>query len=138
MAKLSKTSVQLSPEILKWLDAWPGKTRSEAIRLWLERSEYLQSQMEPVAELVSRYSPVLAPALEEFQCENFRTVARALPAIVGSFIQEQDNRGWKDEISGRELDTSVLYKKLEAMPPAERIHLLDCIVVLRSRANEPE
>jgi hypothetical protein len=140
MTKLSKTSVQLSPETLKWLDRWPGMTRSEAIRLALDRTDYLYSLMGHVEELADMYKPILAPALEEFQCENYRTVARLLPTLVGSYIQENDkndNYGWKDESNGRALDTSDLYKKLEAMNPAERMYLLDCIVARRDWANEP-
>lgn len=141
MTKLSKTSVQLPPEILEWLDRWPGGlTRSEALRLALERTRYLYSQMKDVEEVALCYKPILAPALEEFRCENFRTVARALPAIVGSYIQEKDNHqsGWKDECTGRDLDTGDLYKKLEAMHPIERIYLLDCIVDRRDWPNVPQ
>jgi len=138
VAKLSKTSVQLSPEILEWLDGWPGLTRSEAIRLALERTQYLHSQMSDIEELAETYKPILAPALEEFRCENFRTVVRALPSIVGSYIRENDRRAWKEQRTGRELDYSGLYKKLEALHPAERVYLLDCVVARREWANEPE
>ncbi|HEV8582144.1 MAG TPA: hypothetical protein VGX68_24000 [Thermoanaerobaculia bacterium] len=137
MAKLSKTSVQLSPEILEWLDGWPAMTRSEAIRLALERTQYLHSQMSDIEELAETYKPILAPALEEFWCENFRTVIRALPQIVGSYIRENYSSGWKDERTGRELDYSGLHKKLEAMHPAERMYLLDCVVARRMRQGRP-
>jgi hypothetical protein len=138
MTKLSKTSVQLSPETLKWLDRWPGITRSEAIRLALDRTDYLYSLMRPIEELAATYKPILAPALAEFQCENYRTVARLLPTLVESYIQENDDGGWKDEISGRELDIGDLDKKLEAMNPLERIYLLDCIVARREWASESD
>ena len=134
MAKLSRTSVQLPADLLKWLDNWPGGvTRSEATRIALERLAYMHSNMDHVQDLAETYKTILLPALEEFGCENFRTVARALPAIVGGYIQENDEyRGaWKEELSGRALDTTDLYKKLETMNAAERMYLLDCIVARR-------
>jgi hypothetical protein len=136
--KLEKTSVQLAPEMLRWMDAWPGVSRSEAIRLALERTEYLSSlKGEEIANLVTTYEPILAPALEDFWCEDFRTVARALPAIVGSFIQENGNEGWTDA-RNRDLDTADLHKKLQAMHPVERIHLLDCVVARRHQSRSAE
>jgi hypothetical protein len=142
MAKLSKTSIQLSPETLKWLDGWPGMTRSEAIRLALERTDYLYSLMRHIEELADKYKPILDPALAELKCENYRTVARLLPTLVGSFIREsQDNDGgrygWMEELSGRDLDPADLYKTVEAMSPLERIYLLDCVVARRDWSNEP-
>ena len=134
MAKLSKTSVQLTPETLEWLDRWPGMTRSEAIRLTLDRSDYLHSLMRHVEELADKYKPILDHVLAEFTCEHFRTVARLLPQLVGSFIQEsQDNDfyRWKEEHTGKDLDPADLFNKAEALSHLERIYLLDCIVARR-------
>jgi len=139
MAKLSKTSIQLSSGTLKWLDGWPGMTRSEAIRLALERTAYLYSLMRHVEELADKYKPILDPALAEFKCENYSTVTRLLPTLVGSFIQEsqQNERdGWIEEFTGKNLDPTDLLKKVEAMTPMERIYLLDCIVARRGWSNE--
>ena len=141
MAKLSRTSVLVPLEILEWLDGWPGMTRSEAIRLALERTGYLYSLMRHVEEIADTYKPILGPVLGEFQCDNYRTVARLLPTLVGSYIQESqdnDNDRWKDENTGRALDASDLYKKLEAMSTLERIYLLDCTVARRDWASESE
>lgn len=133
--KLEKTSVQLAPEMLRWMDAWPGVSRSEAIRLALERAEYLSSlKGEEISDLATKYEPVLGPALEDFGCGDFRTVARALPAIVGGFIEESGNGPWKDA-RDRDLDTADLHKKLQAMHPVERIYLLDCVVARRYRSR---
>lgn len=137
MTKLSKTSVQLSPEILQWLDDNRlGMTQSEAIRVFLERTVYFNSQMVFVEDLAERYKSILAPALEEFRCENFRTVARALPTIVGGYIQESQG-SWKDEV-GRELDSGALVQELDALRPAERVYLLDCVVAQRGWSNASE
>lgn len=138
MSKLSRTSVQLPPEILKWFDGWPGMTRSEGIRLALERTDYLYSLMGHVDDIASRFKPILSPALEEFDRENYRTVVRLLPTLVGSYIQESggDNYSWKDEGTGQDLDPGALFKTLESMNPLERIYLLDCIVAARVRDNE--
>jgi len=141
MTKLSKTSIQLSPETLKWLDGWPGMTRSEAIRLALERTGYLYSLMRHIEELADKYKPILGPALAELKSENYRTVTRLLPTLVGGFIQESqdnDNYGWKEELTGKDLDPTDLLKKVEAMTPLERIYLLDCIVARRGWPNEPD
>jgi hypothetical protein len=135
--RFSKTSVQLPSEILEWLDGWPGITRSEALRLALERVQYLSSQMKNVEELVDKYKPVLAPALEEFRCENFRTVARSLPAIVGGYIEDGGSTESMDEFTRIGLDVSSLYKELVALHPVERIYLLDCIVARREWLKEP-
>lgn len=104
-------------------------SRSEAIRLALERTCYLHSQMKGVIDLVLQYHEILTPALEEFRCDNFRAVARALPAIVGSYIQENDLRA--DGYVSSDVDPNDLHRKLETMHPIERIYLLDCIVARR-------
>jgi len=106
MAKLSKTSVQLSPETLEWLDRWPGMTRSEAIRLALDRTSYLYSLMRHVHDLADKYKPILGPALEEFDCENYSTVVRLLPTLVGGYIEEAQKNGsdgWREEFTERTL-----------------------------------
>ena len=131
MAKtLAKTSVQLSPETVEWLDKWPRVSRSEALRLALDRTRYLVDLMEDVTDLALRYHAVLTPALEDFDCADYRSVARALPAIVGGYIQENADRRWLDD-AGNELDTAELHRQLQALQPVQRIHLLDCIVARR-------
>lgn len=127
---LAKTSVQLSAETLQWLDQWPRVSRSEAIRLALDRSQYLIEQMGDVTDLALQYHPVLAPALEDFDCADYRTIARALPGIVGGYIQENADRQWLDD-GGNAIDTAALHRRLQALQPAQRIHLLDCIVARR-------
>lgn len=124
---LAKTSVQLSPETLDWLDKWPRVSRSEAVRLALGRLQYLVEQMGDVTDLALQYHAVLTPALEDFDCADYRTVARALPAIVGGYIQENTDKQWLDD-GGNELDTAELQRRLQALQPAQRIHLLDCVV----------
>jgi hypothetical protein len=135
--KLSKTSVQLSPEIIEWLDKWPDVKRSEALRLILERYEYLVSSLKGVEELALQYAPILAPALQEFRSDNFRAVARALPAIVGSYIQENQDVEWAGRHSNPPLETAELHRRLGSMNALERIHLLDCIVAQRDWEHEP-
>lgn len=129
---LKKTSVQLSPETLDWLDKWPRVSRSEALRLVLERSQYLVEQMEDVTELALHYHPILIPALEGFACGDYRTVARALPAIVGGYIQENADQRWVDD-HRNELNTTELHNRLQALHPLQRMHLLDCIVDATSK-----
>jgi len=141
MAKLAKTSIQLSPETLKWLDERQGITRSEMIRLTLDRADYLHSLMRNVEELADKYQPILAPALAELTRDNYRTANRLLPTLVGSFIQEsQDNErdSWKEPLTGEYLDPADLHRKVEALTPTERIYLLDCIVERRSWSHEAE
>jgi hypothetical protein len=132
--RLTKTSVQLSSEILKWLDTWPGVSRSEAIRLALERAAYLSGNMVKVSDLALKYWPILAPALERLQCRDYVMMARALPAIVGAYIQEcydNDRDRWVDEYQRRDLNPGDLDAELKKLHPVERIYLLDCIVARR-------
>lgn len=131
MAKFSRTSVQLPADLLNWLGGWPV-TRSEALRLNLERAQYLQTQMGHVQDLALKYHPILTPALAEFTCQNFRAVARALDAIVEGFTREKDydSRDWKDE-NGKVLDLKELIAALGKLSPVERIYLLDRIVARR-------
>ncbi len=79
--------------------------------------------MENVESLADKYQPILAPALAEFRCENFRTVARALPAIVRGYIQENEDSQTEE--------AGDFCKKLDALHPIERIYLLDCTVARR-------
>ncbi len=133
IAKLEKTSVQLAPEMLRDMEAWPGLTRSEAIRLSVERAHYLSTlKAEEISAIASRYEPILMPALEDFGYQDFRTVARALPAIVTGFLRENSSTTWKDAV-GQHLDSSTLIKELEQLHVADRIGILDCIVAQRNR-----
>ncbi|MFL6195199.1 MAG: hypothetical protein ACJ75H_13575, partial [Thermoanaerobaculia bacterium] len=80
---------------------------------------------------------ILTPALEEFDCRNYRAVARALPSIVEGFIREKDYESgdWKGD-DGTELEPRELIAKLAQLNQAERIYLLDSIVARRGWSNE--
>jgi hypothetical protein len=118
--------------MLRDMDAWPGLTRSEAIRLAVERVHYLSTiNSESVSALADRYEPVLRGALEDFDYQDFRTVARSLPDIVAGFLRESADV-WNDS-SGGVLETGELVNKLEALHHIDRMGLLDCIVAARHR-----
>lgn len=133
--RLQKTSVQLPPEVFREMQTWPGLTRSEAIRLSVERALYFATlNGEAIAALASRFEPILRPALEDFGYEGYRAVARALPAIVQGFIRENPNVTWRNEALNRlELAPGELVEQLNRLTPIERIGVLDCIVASRPR-----
>lgn len=114
------------------MDNWPGITRSEALRLMVERGHYLSTlNAESVSCLALHYDPILSEALQDLDCGDYRLAARSLPAIVAGFVTEQ-SRSWRDDRGG-ELLPSELVTKLEALNAIDRICVLDCVVAERSR-----
>jgi hypothetical protein len=138
-AKLQKTSLQLSPMVLHDMGHWPGLTRSEALRLSVERGHYLSClNVEHVAAIAEEYSPILREALADLDYEDYRLAARSLPQIVAGFFSEvlcehSLGRSWKSELHDHELSPTELVKELEALNTVERIGILDCIVAERHR-----
>ena len=134
-AKLQKTSLQLSPAVLQDMDHWPGLTRSEALRLSIERGHYVSKlNSEQISNLALHYAPILREALEDLDYTDYRLVARSLPALVAGFVSEQNNRSWQYE--GRDqhdLSPKELVERLAALNPTERIGILDCVVAERRR-----
>lgn len=131
--KLRKTSLQISPSVLSDL-SWPGLSRSESLRLALERGHYLSClNSESVSSIADEYSPILREALEDLGYKDYRLAVRSLPAIVAGFVGEA-NRGWEYEHGDRhELSPTKLVEELEAMGPLKRIGILDCVVAARLR-----
>jgi hypothetical protein len=145
MAKLQKTSIQLSPVVLQSMDHWPGLTRSEAIRLSIERGHYLSCiNSAEIAFIAQEYDPILREALEDLDYDDYRLAARSLPEIVAGYFGEvlsekSDGRTWQSEFGGQfdhNLDPTTLVKKLEELNPWERIGILDCVVAERHRRAE--
>ena len=130
--KLQKTSVQLAPALLDDMDQWPGASRSEAIRLSIERARYFATlDAERIADIASEYSPILRGALEDFDYGDFRTVARALPEIVRGYVAECNDE-WRYKGGDRhQLHPSKLVELLSELDTAGRIGILDCIVAER-------
>jgi len=143
MAKLQKTSLQLSTMVLNDMGHWPGLTRSEALRLSVERGHYLSClNAENVAAIAEEYAPILREALEDLDYEDYRLAARSLPQIVAGFFsevlsEESCGRSWRCELGGHEhqLDPKELVNKLEALNAVQRIGILDCIVSERFRGQ---
>ncbi len=136
MPKFQKTSLQLSPTVLRDMDHWPGITLSEALRLSVERGHYVSTlNAEVISNLATHYAPILRDALEDLDYTDYRVVARSLPALVAGFVSEQ-NRSWRYEGGDqRELSPSELVEKLTALNAAERIGVLDCVVAERHRST---
>lgn len=131
-AKLIKTSVQLTTDMLREVESWPGLTKSEVIRLSVDRMNYLSSlNAEDIASLAFRYLPILVPALEDFEHDDFRAVSRALPAILDGFLRENPNRSWGGTL-GSELDPNQLIEELEKLDASGRIGILDYVVAERN------
>lgn len=140
-AKLQKTSLQLSPIVLNDMGHWPGLTRSEALRLSVERGHYLSCvNSENVADIAEEYAPILREALEDLDYEDYRLAARSLPQIVAGFLgevlsEQRSGRSWPCELVGHEheLNPAELVKRLEGLNTVERIGILDCVVAERHR-----
>src|SRR5271157_3844448 len=132
-AKLQKTSLQLSPMVLRDMDSWPGLTRSEALRLSIERGHYVSTlKAEEVSSIAFHYAPILREALADLEYKDYRLVARSLPALVVGFLSEQNNRSWRYEGGDQhELDEKKLIEDLTALNAVERIGILDCVVAER-------
>jgi hypothetical protein len=131
--RLRKTSLQIAPSVLNQL-SWPGLSRSESLRLSLERGHYLSClNSENVSSIADEYSPILREALEDLGYEDYRLAVRSLPAIVAGFLSEESRR-WEYEHGDRhELRPADLVAKLEALSPLERIGILDCVVAAKER-----
>jgi len=133
-ATLAKTSVQLPVGTMKDMEAWPGLTRSEAIRLSVERAFYLATiSAEDIAGIADRYAPILIPALEDLDYGDFRSAVRALPSMVEGFVRENRDVTWRDGDSREQLNPSELLEILEKLDAIGRIGLLDCVVAARHR-----
>lgn len=133
--KLQKTSVQLSPDVFKDMEGWPGLSRSEAIRLSIERAHYLSTlESEEISSIASTYAPILLGALEDLSYGDYRVAARSLPAIVMGYVQENSTLTWRYEGGDQhELKVADLMEKLKGLHATARIGILDCAVAERYR-----
>ena len=139
--RLQKTSLQLPHTVLNEMGHWPGLTRSEALRLSIERGHYLSClNSEHVADIAEEYAPILREALEDLEYDDYRLAARSLPQIVAGFLSEvlseqSSGRSWRCELGphDHQLSPEELMTKLEALNTVERIGILDCIVAERHR-----
>ena len=134
-AKLQKTSVQLPPDVFKDMETWPGLSRSEAIRLSIERAHYLSTlDSERIAGIAGEYAPILLGALEDLGYNDYRVAARSLPAIVSGYVRENNNITWRYEGGDQHvLDTEKLMELLNELRAEARIGILDCVVAERHR-----
>ena len=134
-AKLQKTSVQLPPDVFKDMETWPGLSRSEAIRLSIERAHYLSTlDSERIAGIAGEYAPILLGALEDFEYKDYRVAARSLPAIVSGYLRENNNITWRYEAGDQHvLDIEKLMQLLNELSAEGRIGILDCTVAERHR-----
>jgi hypothetical protein len=133
--KLQKTSVQLPPDVFKDMETWPGLSRSEAIRLSIERAHYLFTLLsERVAGIAGEYAPILLGALEDLGYKDYRVAARSLPAIVSGYVRENNNITWRYEAGDQHvLDIEKLTQLLSELSAEARIGILDCTVAERHR-----
>jgi len=117
--------------------------RSEALRLVVDRYVYLETASAPQAErLVDKYRPVFQTALADLSFDDFRVVARWLPAIVMGAMAEE---GVRDDVEGersRNDDPVIEWRQLEsevaALDPLARIWILESVVRERIREQERE
>lgn len=131
---LMKTSVQLP---VGAVNEWPGLTKSEAIRLSVERARYFASlDADEIDSLFNKFRPILDGALESFDYDHFSAIARSLPTIVGDYMAENQSIDWKDPYDDRQsLSPSELYEKLKALTVVGRVRVLDCAVARRAEKD---
>jgi len=140
---LERTSVQLPRQTIELLDSWPTLNRSEALRLVVDRYVYLESASAPQAErMVDKYRPVFQTALADLFFDDFRVVARSLPAIVmGAMAEEGVREGVENERSRSDvpvIEWKQLESEISALDPLARIWILESVVRERLRDEERE
>lgn len=129
---LERTSVQLPRKVVELLDNWPELSRSDALRLTLDRYHYLEGLIDEQAEsFAERYYPVLHTALSDLGFHDYKLAARSLPGIVmGAMAEETIRDGVERERRQQQLpevNWSDLQKELHALPALIRIRILDYI-----------
>lgn len=109
--KLVRTSVQLPQRVLDDISTWfPTISRSEAIRLILDRETFLAARaFKQLSDMLDDF-PGLKSILVDFDHEDFRTIAKCLPSIIA------DER---------------LVKATLELSDYERIKLLDTVIADR-------
>lgn len=136
---LERTSVQLPRQTIELLDSWSAINRSEALRLTVDRYQYLETVAAPRAEkLVEKYRPVFQLALAELSFSDFRVVARSLPAIVMGALAEEELRDmvYRERRGEPEVDWEQLQSEMSALDPLGRMCVLDYVVTERHHAQE--
>lgn len=129
---LERTSVQLPRKTIELLDNWPELSRSDALRLTLDRYRYLESLIDEQADnFADKYYPVFHAALSDLGFHDYKLVARSLPGIVmGAMAEEAIRERVERERRQRELveiNWSELQKELLALPASIRIRILDYV-----------
>lgn len=83
--KLRKTSVQLSEDTLEYLNLWPGLSQSEAIRLIVERYQFLDKRASiKLSPLAQSLFDQLKETFEGLDYRDYRAAQSILPESVGT------------------------------------------------------
>ena len=116
---LFRTSMQLTSEMVAVLDAMlPGKSRSEALRLVLDRYFFLLTYHEVEMQLlVHDYFDALHYALRDYDESDFRTIAKVLPSLLEAAKDEN--------IQAPDSKFDGAIKATKALTYSERIQVLD-------------
>jgi len=139
---LERTSVQLPRQAVEYLDSWPRLTRSEVLRLTVDRYGYLEGVAAVAAEhLVEKYRPVFHVALAELSFTDYKVVARSLPAIVMGAMAEENvredvEREHRNGGMGDMIEWAKLKAETEALSAVERIRVLDYVTGQRYLQDE--
>jgi hypothetical protein len=96
---LKRTSMQLSDEQLEYLAGWPGLPVSEALRVVLDRYQFLAAGVD-VSRLAERHRKILTEALNGLGFGDFKVIARSLPALLASAPAEL--RQWVEKATALE------------------------------------
>jgi len=92
--------------------------------------------------MVDKYRPVFQTALADLFFDDFRVVARSLPAIVmGAMAEEGVREGVENERSRSDvpvIEWKQLESEISALDPLARIWILESVVRERLRDEERE
>lgn len=128
---LQRTSMQLTSEMVSILDAMlPGKSRSEALRLVLDRYFFLLTYHQIEMQLlVNSYYDALDFALRDYDEWDFRTIAKVLPSLLAAAKDEN--------VQAPDADFDGAIRATTPLNYAERIQVLDeYLKELRSRERQ--
>lgn len=114
---MRRTSIQLPKETVHSLSTTPGLSMSEALRLRLERYDWLMAASSQRAKsVVGVAREILRGALSHMAVTDYVVVARALPELVFGYMAEV---GLEDD--------DALVGMLRDLSPAERVLVLDLV-----------
>lgn len=103
--KLRKTSVQLTDETLEYLNLWSGLSQSEALRLVVERYQFLERRAKTkLAPLAQEMYGLLEGCFDGLDYRDFRAAQALIPESVLGKLSEHECIWLLDYVVRKEAD----------------------------------